>query len=104
MMHRSGRSSWILWSLLLVSAACSRRNLDLGDGPGKIGPGDGGPVTATDGGPADGPGVSVADGPPPPPPPVDGRPMESACVTAAIPLPWTKTGTASLHLPVAASN
>jgi len=91
----------MLWPLLVVSAACSRRNLDLGDGPGRIGTGGAGPVTATDGGPADGPVVSVADGAPPP---IDGPTMESPCVTAAIALPWMKTGSSALRLSVVASS
>src|SRR5262252_4431521 len=105
MRHRSSRASWILWPLLLIPAACSKRNLDLGDGTGRIGPSDGGPVTGTDGGPSDGP-VGTADGPTLLP---DARIMrldatESGCVAAAILLPWTQTSGVAMHLSVAASS
>ena len=106
MLHRSSRASWILWPLMLTSAACSKRNLDLGDGTGEIGGRDGGPVTETEGGLPDGP-IGTADGPVLPPP--DARvmrldAMESGCVSAAILLPWTQTSSAPLHLTVAASS
>ena len=107
MLHRSSRASLILWPLLLTSAACSKRNLDLGDGmPGGIGGPDGGPVTKTDGGPSDGP-VGPADGPVGPATdgpvlPPDARikrldATESGCVAAAILLPWTQTSGAAMQ-------
>jgi hypothetical protein len=109
MLFRSGRAPWIAGLLLLVSAGCSRRDLAIGDGtPFGFDAGKGGSSSVTDAGPPDGSGTG-------------GQPAtgdagtgqrqidrldaaESTCVTAAIPLPWTKTLSKPLRLAVVASS
>jgi hypothetical protein len=108
MLLRSSRASWIAWPLLLLAAACSKRNLDVGDGmlglDGGGGGGGGHPSGSTDGGQSDGLGAGGR-------PPLGGsgggvvRPdaAESGCVKTAIPLPWTKTASTRLRLAVVTS-
>jgi len=110
MLFRSGRAPWIAGSLLLVSAGCSRRNLAIGgDGtPPGFDAGGGSTASMTDAAPPDGSGTggqpATGDG-------GFGRreigrldAAESTCVTAAIPLPWTKTASRPLRLAVVASS
>ena len=108
MLLRSSKGSWLVGPLLLVaSAACSKRNLDVGgegtlpkpDASGTGGPG------PTDAGRPDGPPGDAR-------PPLGGAggggarldAQESGCVTAAIPLPWVASPSAPLRLGVVAGS
>jgi len=89
------RRAPVFMLLAVIAAGCSRRGLQPG-GPGQIGidagPGEGG--ATADVGPDDG-GLPVIDANLLP---TDAG--ESACVTAAIPLPWMKPSSALSHLDV----
>jgi hypothetical protein len=90
---RTGNAPWIALLLLLVPGGCTRRNLYVGGAPLGLDAGGGQPASGTDAGPTDGTaGDRTAAGGAP-----GGviRPDagESACVTAAIPLPWKVTST-----------
>jgi hypothetical protein len=84
--------------VLAVCASCSRRNLNLGTGSFLLDGGSGGtadgasdaPPSTSDAAPAD--GAVIIGG---------SDAAESACVTAAVQLPWTATTTAALRLDVA---
>ena len=108
MLLRSSKASWLVGPLLLVaSAACSKRNLDVGgDGvlPKPDASGNGG-LGSTDAGPPDGsPGDTR--------PPLGGAgggvtrldAQESTCVTVATPLPWVASPSAPLRLSVVAGS
>jgi hypothetical protein len=110
MLFRSGRAPWIVGSLLLVSAGCSRRNLDIGDGtPAGFDAGKGGSSSVTDAAPPDGSGAggqAATGGGSGTGQRQIGRldAAESSCVTGAIPLPWSKTPSKPLRLAVVANS
>src|SRR6476646_4925642 len=97
MLFRSGRAPWIVGSLLLVSAGCSRRNLAIGDGTLAGLGGKGGGSNMTDAAQPDGSGAGGQPATGDSGASLGGQggidrldAAESGCVTAAIPLPWTK--------------
>ena len=98
MRGRLRAGSFAVLLVLGFCGSCSRRNLEIG-GSGSIAF-DAGGLDALDALPSPKDGLSPADGPGGG---IDIDAAESACVTAAVQLPWTATASAPLRLDVAAT-